>query len=258
MSATTRFVVETWGQLVRWLHHMVRQPFHMAFSLLQPIVFLLLFGGMFSGVLGDELPGENYRSFILPGIVALTVFSNSMFGGVALLFDRETGFLQRLLAAPVTRSSILVARFLFTNLLSAIQTLIMVGAAVLLGARIATGLTGVGVLLVLGLLLGFGITMASLVLAFKLRGHADYFALLSVITLPLIFLSNAFVPLGSLPRWMQFASYLNPLTYAVKGMRGAVVTGIDPRELLIMAGALVVFDVLMLLWGSRVLRRELA
>ena len=78
MSRGGRFVQETGAQLERWLLHMRRQPFHMIISLFQPIVFLVFFGGMFSRVLEPaELPGANYRSFMLPGIVALTVFSNS-------------------------------------------------------------------------------------------------------------------------------------------------------------------------------------
>ena len=81
-----RFAGETWAQLERWLIQLARQPFQLAVTLLQPVLFLVLFTGLFSRIVADDLKGAGYLSFILPGILALTVFNNSMFSGVALIF----------------------------------------------------------------------------------------------------------------------------------------------------------------------------
>jgi len=251
------FVVETWGQFERWLIHTKREPFNIGFTLLQPLIFLIFLGGMFSGIWANDQAGMNYRTFILPGIVTLTVFTNAMFAGVAILFDRETGLLTRLLAAPIRRGSIIVARFLYSSLVSAVQVLLMVGLAALLGARLATGFEGLLGLLGLGLLLGFGVTVVSLVLAFKLKGHGDFFAILGTITLPLTFLSSAFAPLDSMPTWMRWLAYLNPLTYAVEGMRAALDPAGSADRVVTMVLALVAVDVALFVWGVRALKKHL-
>ena len=253
-----RFAGETWAQLERWLLHLRRQPFHLAITLLQPVIFLVLFGGLFSRIVDDSLKGAGYLSFILPGILALTVFNNSMFSGVALIFDREMGFLERLLTTPISRASILVARFAFTNLLSVLQVLGMLGAGVLIGASVETGPVGIGVMLAYGILLGFGTSLISMVLAFKLRGHADFFALLSVVSLPLVLASNAFAPLASMPGWLRWLALLNPLTHAASGMRAALLGDAGFGWLHFPLLALVAFDALCLALGVRVYRQRLS
>ena len=252
------FIQETQAQMVRWLIHLRRERFSLLFALVSPITFLVFFGGAFSGMAPAALPGGSYRTFILPGIVALTVFGSSLSGGIELLFDKESGILTRILAAPISRASILVSRFLYVNLVAALQVLIVVTLAYLLGVRIATGPTGLVALLILGLLLGFSLTIVSLVLAFSLTSHGEFFAILSFLTLPLAFLSTAFVPLEKMPGWMAALARVNPMTYAVNGMRTLVVSGWDWPGLLRMAAALLVFDAVSLVLGSLALRRRIS
>ena len=253
----SEFLQETWAQLVRWLIHLQRERFSLTFALVSPIVFLVFFGGTFSQMAQASLRGESYRTFILPGIVALTVFGGSLSGGIELLFDKENGTLTRILAAPISRASILVSRFLYVNLVSSIQVCIIVALALLLGARIATGIPGLLVLIAMGLLLGFALTVISLMLAFVLTNHGEFFAILSFLTLPLAFLSSAFVPLDKMPAWMAVCARLNPMTYAVNGMRTLVLSGWDWGYLAKMALALMVFDTLCLLLGVSTLRRRI-
>src|SRR3990172_11671281 len=126
-----------------------------------------------------------------------------MAGGILLLFDKENGSLLRLMSAPISRASILVSRFLAVNINTMLQCLIILGLGFVLGIRVATGLGGVLALLLIGLLLGFGVTVISLILAFILENHGDFFAILGISALPLSFLSSAFVPVDSLPVWMR-------------------------------------------------------
>jgi ABC-2 type transport system permease protein len=254
----TDFIQETRAQMVRWLIHLRRERFSLIFALVSPVTFLVFFGGAFSGMAPAALPGGSYRTFILPGIIALTVFGSSLSGGIELLFDKESGTLTRILAAPISRASILVSRFLYVNLVASLQVLIVVTLATLLGVRIATGLTGLVALLILGLFLGFSLTIVSLVLAFSLTNHGEFFAILSFLTLPLAFLSTAFVPLEKMPGWMAALARVNPMTYAVNGMRTLVVSGWDWPGLLRMAAALLVFDAVSLVLGSLALRRRIS
>jgi len=102
------------------------------------------------------------------------------------------------------------------------------------------------------------VTVISLILAFVLENHGDFFAVLGITVLPLTFLSSAFVPLDSMAAWMRMLAWLNPVTYAVDGMRSLILSGWNGPSLLRMVMVLVVFDVLMFLLGSRVLRRHMA
>ena len=251
------FLQETKAQLVRWMIHLKREPFSVAFNLVNPVILLIFMGGAFQGLMGDSIVG-GYRSYLMAGILALTAFGNSMAGGIALLFDKENGFLLRLMSAPISRGSILVGRFLAININTLVQCLIILILGLLFGVRIATGVSGIFALLLISMLLGFGVTVISLVLAFVLENHGDFFAVLGITVLPLTFLSSAFVPLDSMPAWMRTLAWVNPVTYAVDGMRSLILSGWNGPSLLRMVMVLVIFDVLMFLLGSRVLRRHMA
>ncbi len=251
------FVQETGAQFGRWMIHLKREPFSLAFNLLNPIILLIFMGSAFQGVARSAV-GEDYRSYLLPGILALTAFGNSLGGGIPLLFDRENGFLLRLMSAPISRGSILVSRFLAVNFSTMLQCLLILGLGVLFGVRIASGIGGVAALLFIGLLLGFGITMISLMLAFVLHNHGDFFAVMGLTALPLTFLSSAFVPLETLPAWMRLVARVNPMTYAIDAMRALILTGWDAPQLFTMAAVLVAFDAVMFWLGARMLSRHLA
>jgi ABC-2 type transport system permease protein len=251
------FVQETWSQLRRWLLRLKREPFNLTFALLQPLLFFVFFGGAFENMVRADVAGPSYRAFILGGVLTLTVFGNSMAGGIPILFDKENGFLTRCLVAPISRSSIFVARFLAVNLISAIQTVIFLALALAFGVHVQTGIPGVLLLIGIGWLLGLGVTVVSLSLAFKLRGHGDFFAILGTVTLPAAFMSTAFVRLEQMPGWMRVIAQLNPLTYAADGMRAIIVNhALDGSMLVRQCVALLVFDALLLWMGVRTLRAQ--
>jgi ABC-2 type transport system permease protein len=251
------FIQETKAQLVRWMIHLRREPFNMALTLINPVILLVFMGGAFQFVARDSTGGD-YRSFLLPGILALTAFGNSLAGGIPLLFDKENDFLLRLMSAPISRASILVSRFLAVNITTTLQCLIILVLGLLFGIRIATGVSGVLTLLVISLLLGFGVTIISLILAFVLENHGDFFAILAVIPFPVSFLSSAFVPLESLPVWMRLPAQINPMTYAIDGMRSLTLYGWEGPLLIKMVIVLLIFDAAVFWLGARILSRHLA
>lgn len=253
----SEFAQETKAQLARWMIHLWREPFNMAFNLLNPVILLIFMGGAFQGLARDSTGGD-YRTYLIPGILALTVFGNSMAGGIPLLFDKENGFLLRLMSAPISRASILVGHFLAVSINTMIQCLIILALGFIFGVSIATGLGGFLALLMISLLLGFGVTVLSLILAFVLENHGDFFAILGITVLPVSFLSSAFVPLDSLPAWMRFLARVNPMTYAIDGMRSLILSGWDGPLLFKMAIVLLVFDGAAFWLGGKILRRHLA
>jgi ABC-2 type transport system permease protein len=252
------FWQETMAQLARWMARLRREPFNLVFTLTQPVIFLVFFSSMFQRVKWAGYEDVNYRTFALAGIIAFAAFGNALAGGIPLLFDKENGFLTRLLSAPITRSSILVSRFLFVSFVTALQVLIIIGLALVMGATISTGVAGVLALVVISSLLGFGVTILSLALAFSLPSHGTFFALVGTVGVPIVFLSSALAPPEAMPGWMQVVVRLNPISYAVDGMREITIRGFDFAHLGWISLVLVGFDALCLLLGARVLGRRLA
>jgi ABC-2 type transport system permease protein len=128
---------------------------------------------------------------------------------------------------PIARSTVIVSRFVFQLALNSAQVLIMLAVAFVLGVRVETNVPGVlAILFVCGLLtLAFTATFAAL--AYRVANHGTFFAVTGFITLPLLFMSNAFVPFHAMPGWMEFVARLNPLTYAITAMRTLVLEGWD-------------------------------
>ncbi len=199
----------------------------------------------------------DYLTFVTAGAVVMTVFNGAIGGGVELLFDRETGLLARLLAAPVQRLSIVTSRFAYVVGLSSAQSLLIVAAAYAFGVRYRTGLLGVAASLLIGVLFGAGITTLSITLALRLRNHEQFFTITSFVGLPVLFLSTALVPLEAMPWWMRPLARWNPMSYATDATRSLVVEHWHLGLVATMAGLLLLFDLVTLLIASAALRRSL-
>ncbi|MBI4714725.1 MAG: ABC transporter permease [Nitrospirae bacterium] len=251
-------IQETWAMTRRWLHRLRREPMSITFSILQPLIWLLLFGNLFQRA--AAIPGVEsgrYLSFMTAGVVVMTVLNSGLFGGVEIMFDKETGFLERLLVAPIHRSALIVSRFLYVIGITSIQSLLILGLASLLSVPLATGIGGLALILAIGMMLGIGLIALSTSLAFVVKGHGPFFALIGFITLPLIFLSSALVPRSVMPGWMSLLALLNPMTYAIEGVRSLILAGWVWPLLIKLIGVLLLFDALCLYLGVRIFRRSL-
>src|SRR5438552_49429 len=233
------FVGENAVLMGRWFSRLRRERLSLATTLAQPVLWLLLFGHLFSGMTSSAvLPGVNYLTFMTAGAVVMTIYNASINSGVELLFDRETGFLERMMVAPIHRLSLVVSRFLYVLLVSSAQSLLILAMAYLLGVRVATGLGGIAVILLVGILFGIGLVSLSMILAFSIKRHGEFFTLLAFMALPLIFLSSALAPTSVMPPWMRALAQLNPMTYAVDATRSLVISGWDWRLMGTMIAAL--------------------
>jgi len=214
------FTQETLAQTKRLFIQLQRRPSTLVAGVIQPFMWLVLFGALFynapNNLFGNDL---SYAQFLAPGVIVFTAFSGALNAGLPVMFDREFGFLNRLLVAPLaSRFSIVAASTIYIISLAFIQTAVIVGASALLGAGLP-GLAGLGAIALIVFLVVLGVTALSLGLAFALPGHIELIAVIFVTNLPLLFASTALAPLSFMAKWLQVIASLNPLTYAIEPIR---------------------------------------
>lgn len=224
----------------RWFWHLKREPAGLISSLLQPALWLILFGNLFKN--SDVISGYSYIAFMTAGVIVMTVFNAAISGGVEILFDRESEFLQRLIATPIPPLAIYASRFIFIIAVSTLQALIIILVAFLMGTDIAANALGLILIMLVGIILGAGIAAISMAMALALKGHGQFFSIIGFISLPLTFASNALAPMEIMPPWLQFISRLNPLTYAITTIRSLILEGVDWSLIGQMAIILLGFD----------------
>ena len=220
------FSQETLAMTKRLFIQLQRRPSTLIAGIIQPFMWLILFGALFynapQGLFGEDL---NYAKFLSPGIIVFTAFSGALNAGLPVMFDREFGFLNRLLVAPLaSRYSIVAASTLYIITLSLIQTAVIVGASAMLGAGLPS-IAGLGAIALIVFLIVAGVTGLSLGLAFALPGHIELIAAIFVTNLPLLFASTALAPLSFMAPWLQVIASLNPLTYAIEPIRYIYLNG---------------------------------
>jgi ABC-2 type transport system permease protein len=205
---------------------LIRERLNLVFSIAQPALWLLFFGSGVDRAIDESVIGtDDYVAFMLPGIIAFTVVGNGVSGAMPLLWDKEQGYLDKLMSMPIARSSVIVSRFIFQLGLGWAQTVLVVIVALAMGVHIATGVAGVAVILLAAGLLTMALTAIFVGLAYYVPGHGTFFAITGFVTLPLFFMSNAFVPVDAMPAWMAPVARANPLTYSIEAMRIMVIDG---------------------------------
>jgi len=219
-SEFSDFVQETAALTKRLFIQLQRRPSTLMAGLIQPVMWLVLFGALFQNVPPGLFGGsENYGQFLGAGVMVFTAFGGALNAGLPVMFDREFGFLNRLLVAPlVSRFSIVAASAIFITTLSVLQTAIIIAMSAFLGAGLP-GLPGLALVGTIVLLLVVAVTAISLGLAFALPGHIELIAVIFVTNLPLLFASTALAPLSFMPKWLQWVASLNPLSYAIEPIR---------------------------------------
>ena len=207
---------------------MKRRPSSFIVGIIQPLIWLVLFSALFSKAPAGFLPQHSsYGNFIAAGLIVFTAFSGALNAGLPVMFDREFGFLNRILVAPLrSRSSVVLASVVHIGIISLIQSLVIMTAAFLLGYGWPVGLGMIVVLLTLSILT-LGVTALSMGLAFALPGHIELLAITFLINLPLLFASTALAPLSFMPTPLQWLASFNPLTYAIEPIRFAYRSGLS-------------------------------
>nr|YP_009296709.1 ABC-2 type transporter [Apophlaea sinclairii]AOM65849.1 ABC-2 type transporter [Apophlaea sinclairii] len=197
-----------------------RRPSQLFAGILQPLMWLVLFGALFQNAPVNLFSSNTkYGHFLSAGIIVFTAFTSSLNAGLSLMFDREFGFLNRLIVAPLTsKESIIYSSALFMSVFSILQVILIIYACAFLGNGIINN-NGLLLITLIIILITLGITTLSLSLAFILPGHVELLAFIVVTNLPFLFSSTALAPLSFMPSWMQIIASLNPLSYAIETIR---------------------------------------
>ncbi|GII78654.1 transport permease protein [Sphaerisporangium rufum] len=192
-------------------------------TLFQPVLWLFVIGTGLGGLVArGPAQGVDFRTFIYPGVIAMTVITTAMFSAGSIVWDREFGFLREMLVAPVSRASIVLGKCLGGGLVATVQGCVILAMAGLVHVPYSPGL----LLTLLGemFLAAFTITAFGVSLAARMKTMQSFFGVMQMAIMPMIFLSGAVFPLAGLPGWLGALTKVNPLTYVVDPMRHAVFT----------------------------------
>ncbi|MBC7092434.1 ABC transporter permease [Candidatus Bipolaricaulota bacterium] len=215
-----------WRELVKFFRARVR----LAVTLVQPVLWLGLMGNMMQGLTANpyiqQLLGTgSYLAFMTPGIVLMTVLFGGVFSGMSIVWDRRIGYLEKLLAAPISRGAIPLGKMLAAAVQGGIQVLIIVLIATGFGVRFATGPGGVVVILLIAMVFSMILSGISLTLSAILKTQETLMAVVNFLTLPVMFTSNALFPNEAMPAWLAAIARVNPVTHAVTPIRELVIVG---------------------------------
>jgi len=190
-------------------------------SLIQPFLFLFVLGtGLSTLAKAGMPPGVDFKTFIYPGVLAMSVLFTAVFSAGSIVWDREFGFLREMLVAPVSRASLVIGKCLGGTTIATFQGLVFLVLAGFAHVPYDPVLfvTLIGELL----LLSFTLTAFGLMMAARIKQFQSFMALTQMLVMPLFFLSGALYPLNGLPTWLGVLTRIDPLTYIVGPMRHAV------------------------------------
>jgi ABC-2 type transport system permease protein len=207
----------------RSLRNLVRQPAYVAFSLIQPLVWLLLFGQLFRNVV--ELPGfegASYMTYLTPGVVVMTAMFSAGWAGSGFIVAMDRGVMDRDLTSPVGRPALMMSSLASQAVTIVVQSLIVLAAGVAVGARFAGGLVGWAVTVAAAVLLGTVFAALSNAVALLVRQQEALIGISQFLTLPLTFLSSVMLPSDLMPDWVAAVARLNPVDWAAVASREAL------------------------------------
>ncbi len=190
-------------------------------SLIQPVLFLFVLGTGLSALAGGSMPsGVSFKTFIYPGVLAMSVLFTAIFSAASIVWDREFGFLREILVAPVSRASIVIGKCLGGATIATFQGIVFL---ILAGfADVPYNPVLIATLIGELLLLAFTLTAFGVMMAARIKQFQAFMALTQMLVMPLFFLSGALYPLTGLPAWLSILTRIDPLTYIVGPMRHAV------------------------------------
>ncbi|MBN2014753.1 MAG: ABC transporter permease [Candidatus Altiarchaeota archaeon] len=219
-------MIEWIAVYVLWLRELkrfYRSKSRIIGSLVVPLFFLVFLGFGFTKTAVAGVPeGVDYITFLVPGIVGMTMLFSSMFAGISVLWDREFGFLKEIMVAPVKRVSIVLGRIVGGMTTTMIQGTLILLLSTFLGFKITGVMPLLGALLFMVLIsttfIGLGLVSAS-----KMTDMHGFQLIMNFVIFPLFFLSGALFPIENLPSAIKFLSYIDPLTYGVDGLRASLI-----------------------------------
>jgi len=254
--AASTVASDTWWLTGRKLRALSRQPAVLAMGVIQPVIWLFLFGEMFRKVI--DIPGFGYQgsylAYLIPGIVAMNAMSANMWAGMAMIEEIDRGTLNRFLVTPASRLAIMNASVAEQAVSTTVQTLIIVALGYAGGARYPGGALGIVVLVLASILVGVFWGALSNMTGMLLRAREAVIGVYTFFMLPLMFLSSAFIQPGFLPGWMQAIASRNPLNWEVQVGRAALSASPGWSAIAVRCGGLLVLALIAVAISVRTFR----
>jgi ABC-2 type transport system permease protein len=219
---------QSWQVTMRGIRVFMRNPAYLAMTLTQPIIWLLLFGALFKVVI--RIPGfhgGSYIDFLTPGIVMMLAVSSAGWTGMGFIEDIHGGVMDRVLVSPVWRGAPNAGTVIYAALMIVVQTALIVLLALALGAHYAGGVGGVLLLILVAALLGAAFASLSNGVAMLARQREALIGAVTLVLLPLTFLSTALMQESLVPGWIRTVAKFNPVNWAVVAGRAAAMQKID-------------------------------
>src|ERR1700719_3684115 len=203
----------------------IRDPTEVLARAVQPVLWLVVFGEVFSRVRGIPTGSVSYLAFLTPGILAQSVLFAAIFYGVAVVWERDLGIVHKLLVSPAPRSALVFGKAVSAGFRGVVQALVIYGTVLALHVEVRWNpLAIAGV--VFAVMLGSAIfSTFSLIIACLVKSRERFMGIGQVLTMPLFFASNAIYPLSLMPSWLRVVSKANPLSYQVDALRTLMIMG---------------------------------
>ena len=254
MISITNFVKKTGVILEFEVRKIIHDPFELFVRMIQPILWLLVFGTMFNRYKIINTGNLSYISFLTPGVIAQSILFTSIFYGIAITWDKDSGILAKLMVTPTSRGSIVLGKGLSAGVRGIVQSIVIIVLAIPLGVTFV--FTPLNILGVIGIIVLASTCFAclSIVFASLLRRRERFMGVIQLITMPFFFASNALYPIEAMPPILQDVTRINPLYYVVDGLRSLLITN-DLTNVPLDFGALLLVTIVFVLAGIWGLKR---
>ena len=212
----------TWQVALRYIRALLRQPAWVGISLVQPVIWLLLFGALFKST--ADIPGfedGSYIAFLTPGVVVMLAVTSAGWVGMGFIEDINRGTMDRLLVSPIWRGALNLGSVTQSVLSIVVQSVIVIGLSLAVGAHFHNGVAGVAVLVAVAGLLGAVFASLSNGVAVLTRQRETLIGIVTMVTLPLVFLSGSLMQQSLLPGWIQWVARFNPVNWAAQAGQSA-------------------------------------
>jgi ABC-2 type transport system permease protein len=205
---------------------LIRDPTEVLARAVQPILWLVVFGGVFSRVRAIPTGNVSYLAFLAPGILAQSVLFAAIFYGVAVVWERDLGIVHKLLVSPAPRAALVFGKAVSSGFRGVVQAVVIYLTAALMGIKVQWKPQLILAVL-LAVMLGSAIfSTFSLIIACLVKSRERFMGIGQLMTMPLFFASNAIYPMAIMPPWLRYVALVNPLTYLVDALRGLMI-GLD-------------------------------
>jgi ABC-2 type transport system permease protein len=224
LQALCDYATQTLAVATAEVQKLYHDPLELLTRAVQPVLWLMLFGEVMARVRGVAPGNLPYIDFLAAGILAQSALFVAIFYGIAAIWERDLGVLQRYLVSPAPRSALVIGKGMSAGVRALSQALIVYLLALVLGVGIdlqPLNIVGVAVAIVLGS--GLFSTL-SLIIACIVRTRERFMGIGQVLTMPIFFASNAIYPLSLMPAWLRAISHANPMTYEVDALRALMLT----------------------------------